>query len=260
MNHPPISDSAFLCFERLIRILVVDNKPGAGIVSRCLENYKPYCVAHALSATNAHMMLSKNGPFHVCLFDMEMFDAHENEFSLVRNFSSKIPFIIMAGRNSFEQGFTIGNMGAFAAVKKPIDLEGPETIDLINRAFLRGMVKSKCADNLKRIVLDAMDCFLEQKPSRVKEWAEKLGIEERYFRRVWTESLGYQPRFTILLHQLIQEAFEHFNYLYFKNYSLHNSLHSSLHIKSEADFDYHNRRFSALYEKHKDIFKSMLKG
>jgi CheY-like chemotaxis protein len=262
MNHQSSPDAPFLFFERLIRILVVDATPDSAAVLQGLQWYKPYFVTHVSNAKNALELLSSEKRFHVCLCDLGLFDINDNEFHLLKKISSELPIIVMTDENSYEQGFKIGNLGAYAAVKRPIDFKQQRIIDLINEGFIQSIFRKRNCKNYKPIILDAINAFIEYKPMRVKEWVEKLGIEERYLRRVWMDCFGYQPRFIILLYKLLMDAFKYFNYLYFKEASLCNQISSSrkrnYFHSDDDDLEYHYQRFYTLYEKYQDKLEVIL--
>jgi CheY-like chemotaxis protein len=264
MHHPNNPDSPFHFFERLIRILVVDATAESPAILQGLQSYRPYFVTHVSNAKNALELLSSEKRFHVCLCDLGLFDLTDDKFNLLKTVSSELPIIVMTDENSYEQGFKIGNLGAFAAVKRPIDFKQQGIIDLINEGFIQSIFRKRECKNYKPIILDAIKAFIEFKPMRVKEWVEKLGIEERYLRRVWMDSFGYQPRFIILLYKLLLDAFKHFNNLYFKEGYSCSQLPSygdcvGFNLDDE-NFEFRNQRYFSLFEKHHSKLEAILKG
>jgi CheY-like chemotaxis protein len=258
MNHVPVAHSPFFFIERLVRILVVDKKPEAGEIVKCLNNYKPYCVTLLPNATDALMLLSKSWNFHICLCDLDNLDVDDTDFSLLKKLSSHSSLIIMTNRDSFEQGFKIANLGAFGVIKKPIDFLQQPVFNLLNDAFLHRIILKGTNKNTKPVILDAIKVFIENKPVRVKEWVEKIGVEERYLRRVWVDYFGFQPRYLVSLHRLLHDALNHFNYLHFQKNSSGAHFSRSFDCYSDDDFTYRNNRFNALYEKHKFILEAIV--
>jgi hypothetical protein len=256
MAYVSDSDSPFFFIERLVRILVIDKKNEAGEIVKRLDDYKPYRVTLLPSATDALMLLSKGWSFPISLCDLDNLNVEDEDYSLLEKLSSHTSLIIMTNRDSFEQGFKIANLGAFGVIKKPLDFSQQPVFDLINNAFFQGIIQKGTNKYTKPVILDAIKVFIENKPVRVKEWVEKIGIEERYLRRVWLDHFGFQPRYLVLLCQLLATAFNYFNHRFFQEKASNFPPFEALQI--DDDFTYHNNRFSVLYKKHKHLLESII--
>jgi DNA-binding NarL/FixJ family response regulator len=205
---------AFSFLERSIRILVVDDEPAlVDVYLEHLNDYPLYNATHAFSAKMADSILSKSHGCHVCLLDLGMNDLNNDEYYLIKKYSPKTSFIIVSARDSLEKGFKAGSCGALAAMKKPVDFFKLDIFDRINEAFSRSIVMPEKINRCKPVIRTAVDVLIATRPDSVQQWAESVGVDERYLRKVWEECYGYLPK-----HMLWFNRFFYFASLYYNNY------------------------------------------
>jgi CheY-like chemotaxis protein len=254
-DNIPQSHVSFL--ERTIELLIVD-----GVSVECsayydfLKSYKLYNVTRVSTAQEASALIMSKKRFHVCLTDLEICDINGDEYYLLKQFSSRLPFIIMTDKDSLKLGFEIRKLGAFEAIKKPVNLQNIELIRLINDAVLQGIFKYIIAGNFKRVIIDAVNVFIETKPKNLRRWTEIIGIDERYFRRVWTECFGIPPRTVFMAYDVFLEAFVRYNIKYCKKFKLPESpvMFQLANGKSK------NKHIQSVFKRHKKEMDSMLWG
>jgi CheY-like chemotaxis protein len=211
MDCRNIHRSHFSFLERSIEILIVEDMPAeCDVYEGFLNSYKLYNVTCVSTAHEANALLLEKR-FHVCLTDLGICDINGDEYYLLRTFSSRLPFIVVTARDSLEYGFEVRKLGAFAAIKKPINFLNLNLIRLINEAILHGVFKYKVTENYKRVIIDAINVLVETKPANMKQWVERLGVEERYLRKVWVDCFEYRPRLVFTLYQVFVEAFAYYN-------------------------------------------------
>jgi CheY-like chemotaxis protein len=185
---------SFSFLERSVKILIVDDEPG--LVAVYLEHLNAYPLyeAHSVgSARQAERFLSSKN-CHVCLLDLGMNDIDNDEYYLIKKYSPKTSFMVVSARDSLEKGFQAKSCGAFAAVKKPVDFFQLEFFHCINNAFLQSIVTPKGGNGYKPVIRTAADILVSSRPDSVQQWAEKVGVDERYLRRVWLECFGCLPK------------------------------------------------------------------
>ncbi len=142
MDSEIIPGSHISFLERTIELLIVD-----GISVECnachdfLKSYKLYNVTCVSTAKEANALLMSKKRFHVCLTDLGICDINNDEYYLLKKFSSRLPFIIMADKDSLKLGFEIRKLGAFGAIKKPVYFQDLGLIEVINEATLYNIFK-----------------------------------------------------------------------------------------------------------------------
>jgi DNA-binding NarL/FixJ family response regulator len=204
--------------ERSIKILVVDDDWSiASAHTDILNFYKLYDVTGVTSAQKADEAMSSPARVHVCLLDLGLSDIDNDEYYLIKKYAPRISFIIVSARDSLQSGFRASTCGACAIVNKPVDFSKTDLVDLINSAFLRSLIIPDKNKKCKTVIKDAAEAFISTKPASVSEWAGRIGIEERYLRKVWAASFGYQPKYVIWLYRTYSRAFSYYNGLWLKN-------------------------------------------
>ncbi|MGA2506134.1 MAG: response regulator [Chitinispirillaceae bacterium] len=248
---------SFPFLERTIEILIVDDEYSLVAANADLLNiYKLYNVTCAYSAKEADVLLSSSRRFHVCLFDLGMTDINNDECYLIKKYSSKVSFIVVSGRDSLEMGFKVGSCGALAAVRKPVDFDKTDIIDLINNAFFRNLLAIENLRKYKPIIKDAVEAFITLNPPSIKHWADKLGIKEYYLRKVWKACFNYQPRHIVWLCGIYSQAFQYYKFLYCERLGI--KVGANDRPVDDSDVEYSNNRFKLMYKNHKKTILNIL--
>jgi response regulator of citrate/malate metabolism len=248
MNLASIAKGHFSFLERSIGVLIVDDEPAvAALHFEYLNSYKLYHVACAPSIKEAESMLLSSQRFHVCLLDLGLTDFDCDEYYLIKKYSPEVSFIVVSARNSLEKGFTAGACGALAVINKPVEFFKVDFIDRINDAFFRSLLVPEKLNRSKQIIRDAIETYISIKPVNVRQWAEKVGVEERYFRKVWAECFDYPPRYVTWLHRIYSRAFSFYKTLYCEEFRIKKEK-NGLSVRDIKDIEYINRRFRFFYK------------
>lgn len=214
------SDAPFAFLERSIKILIADDEWGfAESFREHLNAYELYDVDRALSAKEADSILSSS-QYHVCLMDLGLNDIDNDEYFLINKYSPKVSFIVVSAIDSLEKGFKARDCGAFAAVSKPVIFSDLNVINLINKAYFQSLIIPKSFLTCKQVIQNAITTFMSYKPASMMQWAEKTGVEKRYFRKVWLECFEYQPRHVVWLYKMLSYIFSYYNNFYRKKCNL----------------------------------------
>jgi CheY-like chemotaxis protein len=244
-------------FERCIEILVVDDDPCIlDLHEECLARHKMYNISKASCAKEANEIFLSERRIHVCLLDLGIADMDRDEYYLLKKFSTKTSFIVVTGRDSLEEGFKARNLGAYAAIKKPIKFEEPSFIHNINDAFLQTTFKKIAGENDKSVVVDAVNILMTDKPADMKIWTEMLNVDEGYLRKIWKRYFDCQPRHMLILFNAFLKAFEYYNNVYWKEIGLMNNAEEDF----ENKFEYVNNQFKTICQKHQKEIDAIIFG
>jgi response regulator of citrate/malate metabolism len=248
------ANRSFPFLERSIEVLIAEDEYCvADLHFEHLNSYKLYAVTRASSAKEADSILSSSKRTHVCMLDRGLTDLDNDEYYLIKKYSPKVSFIVVSARESLEKGFQACSYGAFNAISKPVDFYKLDFIDLINEAFLRSLIIPEHINNYKPVIKDAVDAFITFKPQDLTLWALQTGVEERYLRKVWTNSFGYQPKYALWLIKLFSHAFLHYKSLYCEKFRLETQVQSSWPENT-------GKQFKSFYRSHKDQIDYILKN
>jgi len=244
-------------FERSIEVLIVDDDPCIlDLHEECLSRYKMYSVSKASCAKEANEIFLSKRRIHVCLLDLGITDMDRDEYYLLKKFSLKTSFIVVTGRDSLEEGFKARNLGAYAAIKKPIKFEELSIIHHINDAFLQTTFKKIAGENDKSVVVDAVNILMTEKPADMKIWTDMLNIDEGYLRKIWKRYFDCQPRHMLILFNAFLKAFEYYNNVYRKEIGLMNNAEEDF----ENEFEYATNQFKAVCQKHQKEIEAIIFG
>jgi DNA-binding NarL/FixJ family response regulator len=248
---------AFPFLERSIEILIVDDEWSvAAAYAGILNLYKLYNVTCASSVKEADLILSSSKRCHVCLLDLGLTDIDNDEYYLIKKFSPRISFIVVSGRDSLQKGFQAGMHGALAAISKPVDFYKLDFIDIINEAFLQSLIIPEDMNNCKPIIKNAIEVLISSKPASIMHWADKVGVEERYLRKVWTDCFEYQPKYVLWLHRIFSHAFSYYKSFYCEKGKLKTETENA-GFKDKGPYYSGYKRF---YNAHKSTIDYILKS
>ena len=188
--------------------------------------------------------------------DLGLLDINNDEYYLIKEFSSKTSFIVLTGRDSLEAGFKARSLGACAAIKKPVDTESLFIFNHVNDAFLNCVFNKSIVKNCKPVITDALEILVGKKPKEMKSWIEMQNIDERYFRKVWVDRFGYRPRYLLFLFNAYVKAFEYYSQLCCKELALETCEDEALN----NNFEYINSQLKKVYQKHYKKIDAILAG
>jgi hypothetical protein len=104
--------------------------------------------------------------------------------------------------------------------------------------------------------MNALEILVSKKPKEMRSWIEMQNIDERYFRKVWVECFGYQPRYLLFLFNAYVKAFEYYSHLCCKELALETGGDDALN----DNFEYINSQFKKVYQKHQKKIDAILAG
>ena len=256
MNRASLENSCFSFLEHSIGVLIVEDEPAvAELHFEHLNSYKLYHVVCASSIKEAESVLSSSRRFHVCLLDLGLEDFDHDEYYLIRKYSPRMSFIVVSARDSLEKGFQAGTCGALAIINKPVDFYKIDFIDQINAAFFKSLLVPDNQSKCKPVIKDAIDAFLSSKPASVIHWANKVGVEERYLRKVWKECFEYPLKYVPWFHRIFSHAFSNYKSMYCEEFGIEEG---KTDITANDD-EYINKRFKSFYHTHKIAIESILR-
>ncbi|MBD3356606.1 MAG: response regulator [Chitinivibrionales bacterium] len=200
------------CFDFLfhkVRILVVDDEPEICEVYEEILSLCPlYRVDSAASIPEAKALIRKN-VYHVCLLDLGLDDLDHDELYLLRKYGRAMKFIIISARKCMETGYLIGCLGG-TVFEKPVKLMAPDIPREINEGFLRFLATPVAtAVEEDAYIGRARQALAEKVPENISDWAESVGIGERYLRRKWRDWIGCKLRHSLYLYQVFFAALAH---------------------------------------------------
>lgn len=240
-------DSLGLFPKHSIKILIIDDEPAlVDLYFEHLSLYELYDVSCAYNARSADLILSSAKRIHVSIMDLGLYDIQNDEYFLIKKYSPRISFIIATARDTLEKGFQAKDCGAITALNKPVNFYQPDVFNFINEAFIRSLICPEHIENCKTIIRDAVKIFIYSKPKTIRAWTNKIRIEERYFRKVWIDCFGYQPKHIVWLYRMFSSAFSYCNFRYFDKFS-HKIRAPDLRLNEDINF---NKRFAGYYKKH----------
>jgi len=254
MGNVSQSNTFFALLERTIKILVVDDDLSmVELFYEHLNSYRLYDITRAFCTKEADSILSSSKRYHVCLMDLGLYDINNDEYYLLKKYSPKISFIVVTARDTLDKGFQSKSYGAIAAMNKPLDFYKLDIFNLVNEAFIRSLITPEHTDKCKPIIQDAVRTFISAKPTSIIAWAEEIGVEKRYFRKVWLECFGYQPKYVVWLYKMFSYAFLYCNSRYCKKFRLKTG--DDLQFKGIECFE---KRVNRYYNKHKKDINRIL--
>jgi len=242
---------------RFVRLLVVDHAPEAlQDFSDYFCGYQPYHVTCAGTAAEADALLSADKKFHVCLSDVGAIESDQEELLLLKKHAKRTPFIIITESPSVEIGFKAYSFGASSVLAKPIDFSNLRLINAVNTAFLHGIFKNRTFKGNKPALTEAMEVFVKTKPLSVKDWVEKINIEDRYLRKICRDCFGHHPRDLISVQKLLVQVFKFYDGLFSKNLKIHDETIYS----PDGEAIYAMNRFQSLYTLYQTQLSNILKN
>jgi DNA-binding NarL/FixJ family response regulator len=206
MPHP---NAPFSFLEKTVNVLVVDDLPVfTSMIEEYLNPFKIYSVQTASSTREAlDVLKTSKTRFHVCLFDLGLFDVERNEFFLLDKYGKKMPFVIMSAQEDTEKSFEAKKRGAKAYVRKGDDFVRNVTLQC-NRQALRSIVCPVSIDNPMSPIFRFLETLISKKPYFITDWAREANITDRHLRSEWEEHVGFSPKYSLCLYHLFSCIFE----------------------------------------------------
>jgi CheY-like chemotaxis protein len=205
----------FTLLKNTVRVLVVDDMPAIAIAVRdFLELFQIYSVDTANSTREALNILEKTEKrYHACLFDLGMDDVEGDEFYLLDRYKGIIPFIIFSSREDTDRGFKSGKRGAKAFVCKTtvLSFNYNDLITSLNKYTLHNILCPEYDESGKNNICKYLDTLIKKIPVHVQDWARELDLSDRQIRYVWEEHLGFNPKHTLCVFQIISGLFAQIN-------------------------------------------------
>ena len=194
----------YLCNK--IKILIVDDYKET-LLQPCYEFLKNYYLYHTDLSDNFYVAQSKleNGNYHLCIMDLGLQDIMDDEYYLLKKFSSKIP-IIVTGIINAEKRSKAYKYGAVTIRPKPFYEDYRDLSHTVNETFLQLLVMPFGFQINDGLVKKWCQILREKKPKNIFSWAVLGGVSESYFRKRWEKSFSLQPDYFLYLYHLFLDA------------------------------------------------------
>lgn len=207
--------------KETINICIVDDDPQLlSVYSAILQSYGLYAILPCSSVSDAELLLETGKRIHVCIMDLGLKNSNNDEFYLLKKYSSTTSFIVVTGKESITKGFDCGKYGSHSVFEKPVDFTNIDFFNAINNAFIYSLV---CGSQFHKPVLDSIvHALLTKKPSDMSDWSIHANVTEQYLRKIWNLIFGYQPKYFLWLYKTFNMAF---------------TLHNTLFLQSTGSYD-----------------------
>ncbi len=180
-----------------------------------LKNYFLYRVKNFYIENDIDKYLNlRFKDIHVLILNLNFKKIEENNFSLIRKYSKKLPIIILTDSADIEKGFLACKYGAEELLSKPLDLKSLKLVEIINKLFLKFLSMPSKVPVYDDLIIFCSDILREKRPNTVAEWAMNANIAECYLRKKWSLHFSIKPKYTHFLYILFSDAIKFCN----KNY------------------------------------------
>ncbi|NLD93305.1 MAG: response regulator [Fibrobacter sp.] len=202
--------------KETINICIVDDDPQLlSVYSAILQSYGLYAILPCSSVSDAELLLQSEKRIHVCIMDLGLKNGTNDEFYLLKKYSSTTSFIVVTGKESITKGFDCGKYGSQSVFEKPVDFTNIDFLNAINNAFIYSLV---CGSQFHKPVLESIiHALLTEKPSDMYEWSIHANVTEQYLRKIWNLIFGYQPKYFLWLYKTFNTAFTLYNTLFLQS-------------------------------------------
>jgi DNA-binding NarL/FixJ family response regulator len=217
--EPPDFDKTIQLFSflnRTINICIVDDDPQLlSVYSEILQSYGLYLIFPCSSVSDAESLFQSGKRIHVCIMDLGLKNSNNDEFYLLKKYSSDTSFIVVTGKESIKKGFDCGKYGSQSVFEKPVDFTSIDFLNAINNAFICSLV---CGSRFHKPVLESIvQALLTKNPSDMSEWSMHANVTEQYLRKIWNLIFGYQPKYFLWLYKTFSTAFILYNTLFLQS-------------------------------------------
>ena len=248
-----MSIPAYSPLIKSVSLLAVDDEPHQR------EMYRSVICEHSLmrittvaSAGQAKRILDDSSDeIHICLLDLGIDDIDNDEFYLLKEYGSHIPFIIASGARDMERAYLANSLGAAALLAKPVDLLSKKFWTTIQSVFCNKVILPSLIEVVNPMINKCCNILIEQRPATITDWAHCADITNSYLRRTWIECFEIAPKYFHFLYLLYQDVFDYYNK---KFLSAYNELISEPREPKYIE----NYRKIKYYLDNKEIFKSVL--
>jgi DNA-binding NarL/FixJ family response regulator len=196
--------------DKTVSVLIVDDDTGVlSLLSDLLAPMGIYSVQTAHSTGEAEPILASPERIHLCVLDLGLRDQDNDEFYLLRKYSSRVAFVVFTGSTSPAKGFAACAQGAKAIIEKSPEFNPGGFIQKVNTFALLNVINPRYSFN-RDTLSNATDILFEHGPKYVSQWALQMGITDRELRHIWTRHLGANAKVILTIYQMFSAAFAYY--------------------------------------------------
>lgn len=238
----PEEREPFYYLDKLVNVLFLDDDPE--ILSLLSDIFKPICpysINSVATAQQAEKILSLPPRTHLCVLDLGITDIKNDDFFLLKQFGSRVSFIIFTGRPSPSKGFEANTLGAKAVIEKTGEFDNINFLKIVNHFSLLNIINPKHSSIINDSLSVSTDLLFEKSPHFVSQWAQLMGMTDRSLRHIWTKNLGANAKIILSTYQMFETAFNYFEKFEqdSENYKIKKNLQSSTYRRLEEFFHIH---------------------
>ncbi len=191
-----------------VNILIIDDEPHQlDFYESMLTLHPLYKIHRAANAIEAESFL-KSKKIHLCTLDLGINDLKSDEYYLLKQHGSKIPFVIISGSNDIERAFKASSLGAAALLSKPILMTDHRYWNSLHISFLNNTILPTFPLNANPILREFRTIIQKDLPESVSDWAAKTNVTDSYLRKIWGECTSSSPKMLLFLYKMYKWAFE----------------------------------------------------
>lgn len=238
----PLINKPFYYLDNLVNVLLVDDDMKIlSLLSEILKQVCPYHINSVTTAQQAEKILSSPSRVHLCVLDLGITDIKSDEFFLLRQFGTKISFIILTGRSSPLKGFEAHALGAKAVIEKTGKFDNLRFLETVNHLSLLNIINPKYNPTINDSLSKSTDLLFKETPKFVSQWAQSMGMTDRTLRHIWTKNLGANAKIILSIYQMFETAFDYFEKVgrESESYKLKKILDSNSYKRLEEFFHMH---------------------
>lgn len=198
-------------YKKVNLLLVDDDEIILKVFAEFLSQYPAYTVTTTMTISDAEQTILSGKKYHVCLMDLGMTAPGNDEFYLLKKYKHHLPFIVVSGSTSLENGANAILYGASAVVAKPVRLDILDFIHTINHTVIHTILTKEYIHGKNELVDKAMHVLFTHSISSVSEWANLCCVSETHFRRACQKAAIISPKKVLMIYQIIKTAFAFFN-------------------------------------------------
>lgn len=203
----------FYFLNKSVSILIVDDDQGVRtMLEEILQPIELYAVRGAANCREAEPVLGSLERIHLCILDLGLRDIANDEFFLLKKYSSRVSFIVFTGSASPIKGFKACLSGAKMVIEKSPEFNPGYFIKTVNTYALLNIINPRYVFG-KDTLSASTDVLFEKTPKFVSEWALQMSITDRELRHIWTKNLGANAKIILTIHQMYRAAFDYYERL-----------------------------------------------
>ncbi len=201
----------FSSLKETVSILAVDTDLGT------LESYRRIFSAHLLyrivtvsSAREAQSIIQSGIPLHLCVLDLGISDLNNDEFYLIREYSNRLPFVIISGTESAEKSFKARDIGAKEFISKPVDTQSILFWEKLSDTFLNHTIYPDISagnPQMKKI----LQTICVKNSWNFSALANEANVSEAALRKIWYAHCAFAPMKVLFVYRLYKAAFRFHN-------------------------------------------------